>query len=128
MGRDPFGVACSRPPVAGVARLGLSPLLWVGAAMNAKPIPLAVRRAVKERAQNQCEACGGPGPVHLHHRKLRSQGGLHEAVNLLHVHLSCHASIHANPSRSYLLGHLVRSYDDPALVPVAPCVRSGGVA
>ena len=95
------------------------------------PIPPAVRLAVRTRAGGFCEAFGGPWPSHIHHRKLLSQGGLHDPVNLIHVHMSCHDAIHANPTRSYLLGHLVHSYDDPALVSVAPCGVSwtpGGVA
>ena len=100
--------------------------------MNAKAIPLAIRRAVWARSGYYCEACGGPGAVHLHHRKLRSQGGRHEATNLMHVHLSCHESIHAHPTRSYLLGHLVHSYDDPADAPIISMLSRkwppGGVA
>jgi len=90
--------------------------------MNAKTIPLSVRREVQARAQNRCEACGGPDPFHMHHRKLKSQGGKHEAANLLFVHWACHESIHANPTRSYLLGHLVRSWEDPSVVVVLPPV------
>jgi hypothetical protein len=58
----------------------------------------------------------------LHHRKLRSAGGEHSEINLLAVHHRCHNghtnSIHARPERSYRLGHIVRSWQDPADVPV----------
>lgn len=82
------------------------------------PIPKAIRSEVVERAGGYCEVCSLPGPVHIHHRKLRSQGGRNEAVNLIHIHLDCHEDIHHNPERSYALGHLVHGWADPADVPV----------
>lgn len=54
----------------------------------------------------------------MHHRKLRSQGGRHDPVNLIHIHTECHIRIHGNPDQSYALGLLVRSGWDPADVPV----------
>jgi 5-methylcytosine-specific restriction endonuclease McrA len=90
-----------------------------------KAIPKRVRAAVLERSQGVCEACGGPGADHMHHRRLRSQGGRHEPANLLHIHgVPCHLDIHLNPDRSYALGHLVRSWADPADVPVVKQVTS----
>lgn len=91
-----------------------------------KSIPLAVRRAVKARSDGSCEACGMSGADHMHHRQLRSQGGQHTAENLLHVHHGCHEDIHANPARSYRLGHMVRRGVDPGSVPVLllPKIRS----
>lgn len=90
-------------------------------------IPAAVIAAVKARANGFCEACGGylgaDGGV-LHHRKRRSQGGLHDAVNLIEIHWVCHNghtnSIHSHGTRerSLRLGHLVSAYDDPADHPV----------
>jgi len=56
----------------------------------------------------------------LHHRKLRSQGGEHTEANLLWVHDSCHTAIHQYPRAAYLCGLLVRSYLDPANIPVKP--------
>ncbi|HET6915759.1 MAG TPA: HNH endonuclease signature motif containing protein [Acidimicrobiales bacterium] len=81
-------------------------------------IPADMRRQVKARSRGFCEACGVYGAAHVHHRKLRSQGGRHELPNLLHVHHYCHTEIHANPERSYALGLLVRGWADPADVPV----------
>lgn len=83
-------------------------------------IPLSVRRAVKARSEGSCEVCGCGGADHMHHRKLRSQGGQHTVENLLHVHWGCHADIHRDPRRSYALGHMVRGGLDPADVPVLP--------
>lgn len=81
-------------------------------------VPASVRRAVRERSGGICEACGTDRAEHVHHRKLRSQGGRHEPANLLHVSHACHAEIHATPKRAYGLGLLVRRADDPASVPV----------
>lgn len=82
-------------------------------------IPADVRQAVYTRSEGYCEACGLWGANHVHHRKLRSQGGRHELANLLHVHGTCHERIHANrDGQSYLVGLLVRSTDDPAEIPV----------
>lgn len=86
--------------------------------MTATAIPTSVRDEVKTRSGGYCEACGLPGAEHVHHRKLRSQGGRHEPINLLHVHEKCHRGIHSNPARSYALGHLVHGWADPADVPV----------
>lgn len=65
--------------------------------------------------------CNGRGE-HWHHRKLRSQGGRHEPVNGLMVCHLCHEWIHRHPALSYEAGWLVRSLDEPKLVPV---VRRG---
>lgn len=54
------------------------------------------------------EGCEGHA-VHVHHVLPRSQGGRHEAANLLHVCATgCHAQIHAFPLVSRSLG-LLRS-------------------
>lgn len=76
--------------------------------------------AVNERAAGYCELCGLPlsGKVDLHHRKLRSQGGQDSPENLILAHHQCHMDVHANPARSYEHGHLVRSFGDPAAIPV----------
>lgn len=80
----------------------------------------AVVQAVHERAAGYCELCGLPlhGKTDLHHRKLRSQGGADSPENLVVAHHQCHMDVHANPARSYEHGHLVRSFEDPAVIPV----------
>jgi 5-methylcytosine-specific restriction endonuclease McrA len=87
-----------------------------------RPIPKEVADAVIARAAGACEACrftlGEIG--HMHHRRLRSQGGQHTPENLLLCHNSCHSMIHHLPEVSYGLGLLVRSWLDPADVPVNP--------
>lgn len=76
----------------------------------------AVRPLVRERSGGRCEAgmserCSGRG-THVHHRKLRSQGGSNDLANLLDVCAWCHSTIHHNPARSYDLGLLLRGSDD----------------
>lgn len=81
-------------------------------------IPPKIRQAVKERSGGICEACGADRGEHVHHRKLRSQGGKHELVNLLHVSTRCHGLIHHNPTDSYIRGLLVKRAGDPESTPV----------
>jgi hypothetical protein len=81
-------------------------------------IPLKVRDDVRSRSQGLCECGCGQQAQHLHHRKLRSQGGKHDAVNLLHLAYSHHAEVHADPARGYERGYLVHSWDEPVDVPV----------
>lgn len=58
-----------------------------------------------------CEAgtrvCVGRA-AHVHHRRLRSQGGGDEPSNLLAVCPPCHRYIHDHPAESYERGWLLR--------------------
>lgn len=81
-------------------------------------IPPKIRLAVAERSGGVCECGCGRRAEHIHHRKLRSQGGRHELANLLHLSNLCHADTHGNPERSYALGLMVHGWCDPADVPV----------
>lgn len=77
--------------------------------------------AVKTRSNLLCEACAASRADHLHHRQLKSQGGKNTAENLLHVCWRCHNDIHVvRHDESYDRGLLVRSYAEPADVPVVP--------
>lgn len=72
----------------------------------------AAKPLVRERSRGRCEAaaspnCSGQGG-HVHHRRLRSQGGTNELDNLLDVCVWCHSFIHGNPALSYERGWLVR--------------------
>ena len=88
-------------------------------------IPPSVRKAVRVRSGGWCECgCGRPAE-HVHHRKLRSQGGRHELVNLLHLSFYCHDEAHRNRSRAEALGLIVPAWADPADVPV---IRLEGAA
>lgn len=79
-----------------------------------------VRARVRDRSGGFCEArlpgCEGRA-MHVHHRKLRRHGD--ERVEaLLDVCFRCHDLIHKIGGEAYKRGLLVRSYDDPAMVPV----------
>lgn len=65
-----------------------------------------------------CLRCGGQG-VHVHHRKLRSQGGDDSEANLVRLCLECHVWVHANPAEAYESGFLVHSWDDPEVIELA---------
>lgn len=45
---------------------------------------------------------------HVHHKKLRSQGGTNHPANLLGCCGRCHAEIHRNPALSYEAGWMTR--------------------
>lgn len=45
---------------------------------------------------------------HRHHKLMRSQGGTDEASNTVDTCGVCHAWIHANPSKAYAWGWLLR--------------------
>ena len=83
----------------------------------------ALRDLVIQR-DRWCAVCALPLPVHpaVHHRKLRKHGGPDSPENLIALHHSCHSiaprSVHQNPTLAYSMGWLVKSWDDPAQVPV----------
>lgn len=57
-------------------------------------IPEAVRYAVFERDNEQCQVCGTSNALHLHHVWYRSQGGSHHQSNLVTVCFRCHERVH----------------------------------
>jgi len=62
-------------------------------------IPAAVRRAVLDRDNRQCQVCGtaGDNRLQLHHWwHFRSAGGGHDPENLVTVCFRCHEAIHAH--------------------------------
>jgi len=83
----------------------------------------ALRWALQDRSDGDCEACGHPrGPYGVvHHRRLRSQGGGHDLPNLLVVHNGCHLGIHNAPRHAIAHGWIVPGWADPATVPVTVC-------
>lgn len=65
-----------------------------------KQVPRWVRNRVKQRSDGWCEvrALGCElRAVHVHHKKLRSQGGKDTVGNLLHVCAWCHRWVHEHP-------------------------------
>jgi len=61
-----------------------------------------------------------------HHRKRRSQGGTDAPENIMLVTLEQHDWIHRNVARSYELGWLVHSWDEPSQVPITAIWTSEG--
>jgi hypothetical protein len=57
-----------------------------------------------------------------HHRKLRSHGRDDSLTNLVALHHMCHNlatdSVHLSPGPAYERGLMVRSWEDPAQVPL----------
>lgn len=64
-----------------------------------------------------CAACGRPGDLVLHHRKLKSRLGHHRGSNLLPVHVDCHRRIHAEPALSEAIGLILPSTATPSRSP-----------
>lgn len=58
----------------------------------------------------------------MHHRKLKSRGGLDEISNVVALHHHCHnlgtESVHLNVEKATAQGLLVSSWDDPRRVPL----------
>lgn len=83
----------------------------------------AARPRVRRRSGGRCEAQASSrctaAATHVHHRKMRSQGGTNGLDNLLDVCASCHSTIHRQPARSYAAGWLVQGWA-PEL-PYVPC-------
>ena len=77
-----------------------------------------------DRCAGLCEKCSIPLAESwaLHHRKLKSRGGLNEVTNLLALHHNCHNlgtdSVHLKPEEATRQGFIVASWDDPRLIPV----------
>lgn len=86
----------------------------------------AAYAAVAERSGGVCEGCGVRPASDMHHRKYRSRMGLTTVENLLHLcggegmsggnHSGCHGDAHTLIGEQ--LGWSVRSFNDPAEVPV----------
>jgi hypothetical protein len=79
-------------------------------------IPASVRAYVEGRSWGWCELMEwtdcGQRATHMHHKRLRSQGGQHTASNLLHVCANCHNHIHTSGAVAYARGWLTRTGDD----------------
>jgi hypothetical protein len=98
---------------------------WVGNVpqfrIRAKGVPPLMRELVWERGKGRCDICGDDlsrNRWECHHRKLRSQGGADEPLNLLALHPFCHDKAHGNRDWSRRRGYIVHRNDDPATRPV----------
>jgi hypothetical protein len=81
-----------------------------------------MRPLVHARSKGKCEA-RIPGVCtfkasHIHHRKLRSQGGTNDLENLRDLCLSCHRVIHDNPEWAQQVGLIVLGRDDSSEIAV----------
>lgn len=82
-------------------------------------IPEPVRAAVEAREGQRCPMCGERMTnANTHHRKLRSQGGTDDVVNLVRLHHGCHNSAHLNPQWAKENGWIVPAEADPASTPI----------
>lgn len=80
---------------------------------------------VRSRDGHQCQRCGVSIvniPSSIHHRKLRSQGGLDDADNMIRMcgtgTTGCHGWAHHNRSLANQDGWIVYRIDNPAEHPV----------
>lgn len=88
-----------------------------------------LRQLVIERDRQRCRRCRrqltAGEPVSVHHRRLRSQGGVDCACNLVLLCGSgttgCHGYVHSHVADARSLGLLVSAYADPRAV----LVRTG---
>lgn len=84
----------------------------------------ATRLAVLARDSYRCVVGGEPATgtagvdYHIHHRRLRSQGGGHGPENLITLCAAHHEEAHANPSAAAVLGRIVPSFANPEFVNV----------
>lgn len=76
------------------------------------------RIIVRTRSGGSCELCGQEA-VQQHHRRNRSQGGLWQPSNILHLCVGCHELIGRNIDAVKVLGHTIQGTQRPPLaVPV----------
>lgn len=80
--------------------------------------PQDVKDAVWKRSGGMCEAKVDKGcrkfAGHMHHRRMRSQGGPDTVENLLHVCSWCHTRIHHMGAEAYERGWLLRAGSRPS--------------
>lgn len=88
--------------------------------LSRSKMPSTVQDAVRRRSRGVCELCGSAPAAHLHHRRLRSQGGQNTYENLADLCHACHNSsddaVHANVDWARRHGWIVPSWADPAEV------------
>ena len=82
-----------------------------------------LRADLHTRQRGRCGVCERDlgDDAAAHHRRLRSQGGTDEPVNLILLHTACHRTVHANVLWARNHGLIVPSWADPAdRIPI-PC-------
>jgi hypothetical protein len=73
---------------------------------------------VRERDLWRCVRCGSGTGLHVHHRRMRSQGGRDTFSNMVTVCVACHAWVHQNVAAAQLAGLLVPHGGEPAAIPL----------
>lgn len=69
----------------------------------------AITPALCARSGGVCEICGESAATERHHRLRRSQGGLNELENLLHLCRYDHGLVHRYPALSFERGWLLHA-------------------
>jgi 5-methylcytosine-specific restriction endonuclease McrA len=59
-----------------------------------QPEMVRQRERVRQRDGYRCTGCGCLGPLQVHHKQRRSQGGGDELENLVSLCLACHKAAH----------------------------------
>jgi 5-methylcytosine-specific restriction enzyme A len=84
---------------------------------------IKAKHLVNERDGGICQKCPDPA-TDVHHRVTRGMGGSRDdtlnygMANLVALCRSCHDEVHAHPAASYNAGWLVRTGNDPAVIPL----------
>ncbi len=68
---------------------------------------------VRARDWDRCVRDGSSRDLHVHHRKMRSQGGPDTYSNLVTLCAECHRWAHANPAQAGLEGLLLIAGQHP---------------
>ena len=119
-----------KPGAKTLKRTGFKPKQPAANAPPRKPLPKKVsektqlfnaefekmKPVIKKRSGGFCEAripsvCTGRGD-HVHHRKLRGQGGTNAEENLIHLCFACHHHAHHAGNEAYEKGWLLRAWDE----------------
>lgn len=67
------------------------------------------REQVRERDLWGCARCGVSRDLHVHHRRMRSQGGGDTFSNLVTLCVRCHGWVHGNPAKASQEGWLLQA-------------------
>lgn len=74
---------------------------------------------IRERDMDRCIRCGQSDGLHVHHRRLRSQGGPSTWANQVTLCTVCHSWVHAKPVAAHAAGLILWAGEEPADVQVA---------
>lgn len=75
----------------------------------------------------RCANCGSSRDLHVHHRRLRSQGGPSTYSNQVTLCQECHGKMHASPKLAHQLGFILRHGEEPGLRPIQHFCWPGGL-